>query len=171
MREKVNPEEDLMYGDNMLALMTYWMLCTLETDEELLAKYRAAFKSWSGLILREHTPGYDFMYKLGVPDTEIDLEKDAKWFTHFEVNRLIASINSGRHDVAVKLGRNYDEKREFEISALLTPNERHVSKYDRNPYDLFKGENKGTCIESCYIYTYAYWIGRYYGFIDEEGQA
>lgn len=171
MREKVNPEEDLMYGDNMLALMTYWMLCTLETDETLLAKYRAAFKTWSGLILREHTPGYDFMYKLGVPDAEIDIKKDAKWFTHFEANRLIASINSERHDVAVKLGRNYDEKREFEISALLMPNERFISKYDRNPYDLFKGENKGTCIESCYIYTYAYWIGRYYGFIDEEGQA
>lgn len=170
MREKVNPEEDLMYGDNMLALMTYWMLCTLEDNEELLEKYRAAFRSWSGLILREHTPGYDFMYKLGVPDADIDIEKDAKWFTHFETNRLLASVNSRRHDVAVKLGRNYDEKREYEISALLMPNERHVSKYDRNPYDLFMGENRGTCIESCYIYTYAYWIGRYYGFIDEEGQ-
>lgn len=170
MREKVNPEEDLMYGDNMLALMTYWMLCTLEDNEELLEKYRAAFRSWSGLILREHTPGYDFMYKLGVPDADIDIEKEAKWFTHFETNRLLASVNSRRHDVAVKLGRNYDEKREFEISALLMPDERHVSKYDRNPYDLFMGENRGTCIESCYIYTYAYWIGRYYGFIDEEGQ-
>ena len=170
MREKVNPEEDLMYGDNMLALMTYWMLCTLEDNEELLEKYRAAFRSWSGLILREHTPGYDFMYKLGVPDADIDIEKDAKWFTHFETNRLLASVNSRRHDVAVKLGRNYDEKREYEISALLMPDERHVSKYDRNPYDLFMGENRGTCIESCYIYTYADWIGRYYGFIDEEGQ-
>lgn len=170
MREKVNPEEDLMYGDNMLALMTYWMLCTLEDNEELLEKYRAAFRSWSGLILREHTPGYDFMYKLGVPDADIDIEKDAKWFTHFETNRLLASVNSRRHDVAVKLGRNYEEKREYEISALLMPDERHVSKYDRNPYDLFMGENRGTCIESCYIYTYAYWIGRYYGFIDEEGQ-
>lgn len=170
MREKVNPEEDLMYGDNMLALMTYWMLCTLEDNEELLEKYRAAFRSWSGLILREHTPGYDFMYKLGVPDADIDIEKNAKWFTHFETNRLLASVNSRRHDVAVKLGRNYDEKREYEISALLMPDERHVSKYDRNPYDLFMGENRGTCIESCYIYTYAYWIGRYYGFIDEEGQ-
>lgn len=170
MREKVNPEEDLMYGDNMLALMTYWMLCTLEDNEELLEKYRAAFRSWSGLILREHTPGYDFMYKLGVPDADIDIEKDAKWFTHFETNRLLASVNSRRHDVAVKLGRNYEEKREYEISALLMPDERHVSKYDRNPYDLFMGENSGTCIESCYIYTYAYWIGRYYGFIDEEGQ-
>ncbi len=171
MRERVSPEEDLMYGDNMLALMAYWMLCTLETDEKLLEKYRAAFKSWSGLILREHTPGYDFMYKLGVPDAEIDFEKDARWFDHFEPNRLLATVNLARHDVAAKLGRNYDEKIELEASALIMPDERFVSKYDRNPFDLFGGKNKGTCIESCYIYTYAYWIGRYYGFIDEEGQS
>ena len=102
MREGVAPEEDLMYGDNMLALMTYWMLCTLEKDETLLEKYRAAFKTWSGLILREHTPGYDFMYMLSVPDAEIDLEKDAKWFKHFECNRLTSSVNAKRHDVALK---------------------------------------------------------------------
>lgn len=170
MREKVNPEEDLMFGDNMLALMTYWMLCTLEKDETLLAKYRAGLESWSGMILREHTPGYDFMYKLSVPDAEIDFSRDANWFYHFETNRLLASINSERHDVAVKLGRNYYEKNKHEISALLLPDERIVSKFDRNPYFFDNKIDKGTQIESCYVYTYAYWIGRYYGFIDEEGQ-
>lgn len=171
MREGVNPEEDLMYGDNMLALMTYWMLCTLEKDEKLLATYREAFRSWRGLILREHTPGYDFMYKLGIPDAEIDFQKDARWFTHFECNRMVSSVEMGRHDVAAKIGRNYDEQREIEISALLTPNEGRISKYDRNPFELVTQPNKGAGIESCYVYTYAYWIGRYYGFIDEEGQA
>lgn len=170
MREGVAPEEDLMYGDNMLALMTYWMLCTLESDPVLLEKYRTAFKSWSGMILREHTPGYDFMYKLGVPDAEIDLEKDAKWFAHFESNRLTASVTADRHDVALKLCRNRKEKGYFEISALLWPNERAISKFDRNPYYLELTKDEGRTIESCYIYTYAYWIGRYYGFICEEGQ-
>lgn len=168
MREGVAPEEDLMYGDNMLALMTYWMLCTLEKDETLLAKYRAAFKTWSGLILREHTPGYDFMYMLSIPDAEIDLEKDAKWFKHFECNRLTSSVNAKRHDVALKQRRNRSEKEFFEVSALLWPNERAISKFDRNPYYLTSNTDKGGTIESCYIYTYAYWIGRYYGIIAEE---
>lgn len=170
MREGVAPEEDLMYGDNMLALMTYWMLCTLETDELLLEKYRAAFRTWSGLILREHTPGYDFMYMLSIPDAVIDLEKDAKWFKHFESNRLTSSVTSDRHDVALKLGRNRAENRFVEISALLWPNERFISKFDRNPYSLRIENDKGRTIESCYIYTFAYWIGRYYGIIGEEGQ-
>ena len=161
MREGVSPEEDLMYGDNMLALMTYWMLCTLKI-------YRDAFKTWGGMILREHTPGYDFMFKLGVPDIEIDLEKDAKWFTHFECNRLTASVTTDRHDVALKLGRSREKKTFCEISALLPPNERSISKFDRNPYYLIGNYDKGRTIESCYIYTYAYWIGRYYGIIAEE---
>ena len=168
MRERVSPEEDLMYGDNMLALMTYWMLCTLEKDETLLKIYRDAFKTWGGMILREHTPGYDFMFKLGVPDIEIDLEKDAKWFTHFECNRLTASVTTDRHDVALKLGRSREKKNFCEISALLPPNERSISKFDRNPYYLIGNYDKGRTIESCYIYTYAYWIGRYYGIIAEE---
>lgn len=170
MREGVSPEEDLMYGDNMLALMTYWMLCTLEKDETLLKKYRDAFKTWGAMILREHTPGYDFMFMLSVPEVEADLEKDAKWFTHFEANRLTASVTTDRHDVALKLGRNREEKRFCEISALLPPNERFVSKFDRNPYAFEPNSDRGRTIESCYIYTYAYWIGRYYGIIAEEEQ-
>ncbi len=170
MKEKCFPEEELMYGDNMLALMTYWMLCTLEEDRGLLEKYRAAFKSWSGFILREHTPGYDFMYKLGVPDAEIDFERDARWFAHFETNRILASVNSERHDVAVKMGRKFPIEQKHEISALLLPDERVVSKFDRNPYFLDNNIEKGSYVESCYVYTYSYWIGRYYGFIEEEGQ-
>ena len=40
-----SPEEDLMYGDNLLALATFWMLCTLEKDEELLETLFDMFKN------------------------------------------------------------------------------------------------------------------------------
>ena len=106
----------------------------------------------------------------GVPDAVIDFEKDEWWFNHFECNRLTAGVSYDRHDIPVKLGRNYSEKRRIEISALLPPDERVISKYDRNPFDINGRNDTGICIESCYVYTYAYWIGRYYGFIDEEGQ-
>lgn len=170
MREGCAPEEDLMYGDNMLALMTFSMICTLEKDEVLLEKYRNAFRSWKGTLLREHTPGYDFLYKLGCPDDYIDFERDVKWFYHFETTRMGGSINMRRHDTPIKTRRGEETGwPEDEIATLLMCDERVISKYDRNPFatNPFTGV-PSKYIESCYIYTMAYWLGRYYGFIAEE---
>jgi hypothetical protein len=51
----------------------------------------------------------------------------------------------------------------------LPPNDEHfIAKYDRNPLE-FKNEDSGgaSVVEGCYPYTFAYWIGRYFGFIAE----
>lgn len=159
-------EEDLMYGDNTLAVLSFWQLCTLEEDEKLLDLYRRSFKSWTWTILREHTPAFDFMYKMGCPDDEIDMEKAVDWFNNFELTRLVSSVHmSDRHDVPRKLPRSGDR----EVSALLPLAEIPISKFDRNPFsDVEFHEQPGTCVESCYVYTYSYWLGRYFGFIGEE---
>lgn len=162
------PEEDLMYGDHMLALSTFWMLTQLEEDEMLLSVYRKAFQTWNDTLLREHNPGYDFPYKLSCPDEFIDMEKDIEWFNRFETSRLAASVNLKRHDVPIRVRRGDAEKPE--ISALLPPDERFIEKYDRNPFE--KSEQpleRDLVVEGCYNYTFAYWIGRYYGLIAEEG--
>lgn len=166
--EGMAPEEDFMYGDNMLAVLTFWQLCVLEKNEELLAKYRAGFKSWSGILLREHNPAYDYMFKLGIPDADIDMEMDADWFNHFEVSRLRGSVMAGdRHDVPKRMHRGNEES--TEIATLLMPDELEINKYDRNPFQYrpYTGY-LANCVESCYVYTYAYWLGRYFGFISEE---
>lgn len=170
VREGMTIEEDLMYGDNMLALLSFWQLCTLEKDEKLLKTYRKGFSLWKNTLLREHNPGYDFMYKLAIPDAEIDIEKDADWLNNFELSRLLGSVRvAERHDAPVKETR-CGNPREGEISCLLPLSEIEISKYDRNPFSAtyFYPKQNGTCIESCYVYTYGYWMGRYYGFISEE---
>ncbi|MDD6276089.1 MAG: hypothetical protein PUB20_04630 [Clostridia bacterium] len=162
------PEEDLMYGDHMLALSTFWMLTQLETDENLLKTYRKAFKTWSDTLLREHNPGYDFPYKISCPDEFIDIEKDVEWFNRFETSRLAASVKLDRHDTPVRVRRGEGDSAE-EISALLPPDERFIKKYDRNPFERSSQPvERDLVIEGCYNYTFAYWIGRYYGFIAEE---
>lgn len=169
MREGTSPDEELMYGDNMLATMTFWQLCTLETDPVLLEKYRAGYRSWAGTLLREHMPGYDFPYLLGVPDADIDIARDALWFYRNEETRLGAFAEIERHDAPVKQNRSEDPNQPYEISALLHYDERTFHKYDRNPYAVSpKAFSNGERIEGCYVYTFGYWIGRYYGIIDEE---
>ena len=90
------------------------------------------------------------------------MERLATWFYRTNLSRLAAGVTlEGRHDIPVKTLRTGTKH----ISVLLPPDERFISKYDRNPLDL-KNEDSGGVwvVESCYVYTFAYWVGRYYGF-------
>ncbi len=165
------PEEDLMYGDNLLALATFWMLCTLEEDEELLATYRKSFKTWSSSLLREVQPGYAFPMLISCPDIELDFERMADWFYRHEITRHAALVRLERHDVPIRRLRHGVEDVDREISVLLMPDERSTEKFDRNPYHLLnRSDARNSHYEGCYPYTFAYWVGRYHGFIAEEGQ-
>lgn len=156
--------EDIMYGDHMLATAAFWGLCTLETDKDLLKKYKKGFKAWRTSIAREFNPGYDLPYAISCPEDEIDLDRHADWFYRTNSSRLAAGVSlTGRHDIPVKNLRTGSK----EISVALPPDEVFISKYDRNPL-AFTNEDSGGVwvVESCYVYTFAYWIGRYYGLFE-----
>ena len=58
-----------------------------------------------------------------------------------------------------------------ETSALLPNDERFIAKYDRNPLEDKSEDSGGVfCVESCYPYTFAYWIGRYFTIIEEGNE-
>lgn len=156
--------EDIMYGDHMLATFAFWGLCILEKDAELLKKYRKGFKAWRTSIGKEFNPGYDIPYFLSCPDEEADLDRYATWFYRTNLSRLAAGVSlTGRHDIPVKTLRTGRK----DISVLLPPDERFISKYDRNPLALTNEDSGGVwVVESCYVYTFAYWVGRYYGFFE-----
>ncbi|MBO4341875.1 MAG: hypothetical protein J5870_02105 [Clostridia bacterium] len=160
----VDYQSEIMYGDHMLATCSFFGLCTMEKDEKLLRKYRKGYEAWRSSIGPEHNPGYDFLYALANPDDNIDMERIREWFLRFNLSRLASGVSLiGRHDVAVKeLRDNYNQ-----ISVLLPPDERFISKYDRDPLRYTNVDSGGNmCVESCFVYTFAYWIGRYFGFIE-----
>lgn len=156
--------EDIMYGDHMLAILSFWGLCILENDEALLKKYRKGFKAWRTSTAREHNPGYDLPYFISCPDEKPDLDKLAGWFYRTNASRLAAGVNlTGRHDVPKKTLRAGAK----EISVQLPPDETFIAKYDRNPVALVDEDSGGVmCVENCYVYTFAYWIGRFFGFFN-----
>lgn len=158
--------EDIMYGDHMLAVLSLWGLITLEPDEEYKELYRKAFRSWRGSLSPEFNPGYDFPYFLSDPErAKPDAERIRTWFYRFNVSRLAARVSlTERRDYPVRTYRGGYK----EVSALPPNDEHFIAKYDRDPLE-FKDEDSGgaLCVESCYPYTYAYWIGRYFRFIEE----
>ncbi len=158
------PCEEIMYGDHMLATSAFWPLILLEPDEALKADYRAGYTSWRGSIGREYNAGYDMPYFLSCPDADIDWERLTRWFYRHPASRLAASVTiPDRHDMPTRVCRCTDE----ETGYLLTPDENHICKYDRNPNRLSHIEpNRTRLMESCYVYTFAYWFGRYYGMVE-----
>lgn len=159
--------EGLMYGDNMLATCSYWLLITLEENEELKELYKHGYRGWNGTFRREHNPAYDIPYMLSCPEDDIDTDALSDWFRRVGITRLVTSVGlSSRYDVPCRT-RLGGEK---ETSWRLCPDEFPISKYDRNPYAYKDHEGGRDCyqVESAYIYTFAYWLGRYSGLIEEE---
>ncbi|MCR5042167.1 MAG: hypothetical protein K6C36_08750 [Clostridia bacterium] len=158
--------EEMMYGDHMAATLAYWVLIALENDPRLRELYKEGFRGWNGTIRREHNPGYDFPYFLCCPEDGIDTEMLVDWFRRQNGSFLAASTAvESRNDVQIVTLRGGSK----ETGHLLMPDERAVSKFDRNPFAFYDRDGAGIrVIESCYVYTFSYWLGRYFGFIEED---
>ncbi len=157
--------EDLMYGDHMLSVVTFWQLCDLETDEKLLECWKKGFRSWQRTLSKEHSPCYDFPYILATGD-KIDMERSLNYFYRALPSRLASGVTLNREDYPLDV-RFSGETRE--LSSLLPADERFIAKYDRNPMADCREDSGGMyCVESCTMFTFAYWIGRYFDIIKGE---
>ncbi|MDR2753456.1 MAG: hypothetical protein LBB50_04020 [Oscillospiraceae bacterium] len=167
LHEGIAPAAEIMYGDHWLATTAFWLLIQLEPDAARRTQFRAGYKSWRGSIGREHTPGYDFPYHLACPGEPIDWQRMELWFRRFAPSRLAAGLCVvGRHDVPRRPCSGAETP---ETGCLLPPDERCIAKLDRNPLALVdeNDPNGEYLVESCYVYTFAYWLGRWHGLIEE----
>ena len=155
-------DEEMMYGDNMLAVVAFYGLITLETDPEQKAKYIRGLRSWDHSLLREHNPGYRFLCMMADPDYPDDMDGIAEWFYRMPVSRLASQVRLDRADVPVRIGLGGYTSTDW----LLEPDETAITKYDRNPYRYEPMSEGGNYLESCYPYTFAYWFGKYFGIIE-----
>ena len=161
--------EDLMYGDHMLINLSLYGLLLRETDEHIRACALAAWRDWRASSLgREHLPVYDVPFLVVCPDDEpVDKDRLAHWFYRSNASYMAAETSMlGRTDVPLREYRAGFR----ETSWLLPPDERCITKYDR---DMFSAElcdpDRIRLVEKCSIFTLPYWLGRYHGVIIDEG--
>jgi len=167
-REDMDLPESIMFGDHMLATAAFWPLILLEPDEKLREIYRDGYRSWRGTIAREHNPGYDIPFLLtcpegtgSCPDESVDMGMLEQWFYRSPASRLASPVSMEiRADVPARVYRN-DYR---ETGWRLPDDERFIAKYNRSPW-LYTGRGSDRMVDSCYPYTFAYWLGRYYGIL------
>ena len=168
LNEGVDVPEDIMYGDHMLATWAAFGLLMLETDPDLRDKYLKFLHSWRDRsVARQHNPMFDVPYLIindRFPDPDFGDEKNiadglAVWYSRHNVSMLASGVGVfDRLDVPTRIYRSgYPE-----TGYLLAPEERFISKYDRNAYQFTHEDSGGNMyVESCTAYTTSYWLYRY----------
>lgn len=161
--EGYDADEMMMYGDNMLAVVAFYGLITLEKDPVLKQKYIRGLRTWRHSLMREHNPGYHFLCMAVDPEHPADMDEIAEWFYRLPVTRLASPMKLARADMPVRIGQ---AGMTF-TGWLPEPDECAITKYDRDPWQYRPmSEGSTSYVESCYPYTFAYWFGKYFGHIE-----
>ena len=152
----------------MLSNITFFGLSMFETDEKLRELYHKSWLNWRETSVdREHHPIYDIPYMIARPERPLNEEKIKMWFYRHNSSMLASSVNLyERRDVAAKeFIAGYQQ-----TSYLLPHDERAISKYDRDSLHYINEESGGKfVVETCKAFTTPYWMGRYFGIIEEGG--
>jgi len=151
---------DWNHSDDELAFLSYWNLYRYAFSEELKDKYRQTIYGHWQLERPEKNPLWNFIYAM-TGAKEFDLDESIWSLQQMPMDLITWPVhNSHRKDLTF-LPANF---RNQTITAVLPPDERPVSKYNNNAFDLNAGDN-GRSEQSGDIYTLPYWMGRYLGLI------
>jgi len=164
VHQKITQVGEVNHSDDELAFCAYHPLLTYEQDPELRRLYLLSFeRSWK-IERPEHCPWFDFMYG-ALTGKPFDLEESVRTLRDIPMELVTwATHNSQRTDIETdgEAGRF----REAQARAALPADERQVMRWNSNPYHLDSGGH-GRSEDDGAAFLLPYWMGRYYGFINE----
>jgi hypothetical protein len=144
------------HSDDELAFLSYWNLYKYAFTDELREKYFQTIKGHWEIERPEKNPLWNLIYAMtGAKD--FDLDQTIWSLKEFPLDMIGWSIrNSHRKDIEL-LGSNFRNQTTREV---LPPDERPMSKYNGNAFQLDGGDN-GHNEYGGDIYLLPYWLGRY----------
>ena len=149
------------HSDDELAFLSYWNLYRYAFNDDLRAKYKETIRGHWEIEKPEKNPLWCFLYAI-TGDEDIDLEEAIWSLQEFPLDMIGWTVkNSHRKDLEF-LPPNF---REQTTTTVLPPDERPMSKFNGNAFDLDGGEG-GRREYSGDIYLLPYWLGRYLGLIE-----
>lgn len=148
------------HSDDELAFLSYWNLYRYAFTPELREQYRQAIRDHWQIERPEKNPLWNFLYA-ATGTEEFDLEESIGSLKEFPLDTVSWTIrNSPRQDLEF-LPPNF---RNQSTRQVLPPDERPMSKYNGNAFQLDGGDG-GREEFSGDIYLLPYWLGRYLGVI------
>jgi hypothetical protein len=153
--------ENVAHFDDELAFWAYPNLLRFEKDAELHGIYRRSLeRSWE-LLRIEHVPWFNFVYG-ALTGNACEAQEAVEHLREWPLDLVIYSYqNSQRADLQTPAG--YEARKGG--TRTFSPRETEPMRWDHWPMQADGGAGGRDVVEPS-AWLLAYWMGRYYGFIE-----
>jgi hypothetical protein len=148
------------HSDDELAFLSYWNLYRYAFTPELRDQYRRAIRDHWEIERPEKNPLWNFIYAATGAE-EFDLTESIWSLKEFPLDVISWTVRNSQRKDLKPLAPNF---RHQSTENVLPPDERPMSKYNGNAFQLDGGDG-GREEFSGDIYLLPYWMGRYLGLI------
>ena len=173
-------------SDDEMAFMNYYNLIRYAEDEKIRGMTAKSLSLYWRLVQAELNPFFNFIYAVGcsgesfqdawgchdlTPSSEDWLDDSVDTLKRFLRDRVQWPLkNSHRKDIQpLPESARWENKRPQgyrRCGKVLPIDERHVNHWNHDPWSLDCGGN-GTNLSDGAVFLLPYYMGRYYGFIQE----
>lgn len=160
-QRQVFPPENIAHFEDELALWSYWNLLRLEKDDALRAIYRRSLERSYEAIRIEQNPWFNFVYGI-LSGNECDLGPAVAHLRGWPLDLRSWSYQNG-HRADLRTSPGYSPL--MGGIRALPPRETEPLRWDHWTMQLDGGAGGREVVEPG-GWLEAYWIGRYYGFIE-----
>lgn len=152
----------ITFIDDELLALTYPVLVEYETDPEVKKVIKKSVEQWYSVLKNDDNPYFYFLYD-GFTGKNLNVEKSIFLLQDNPLDLIRWRVdNSKREDMQLTRKPILED---IQTSRLVPPSERGIMRWDNNPWSAVQGD--GGYSESDGVYwMLAYWVGRYYGFIE-----
>ncbi|HAA74188.1 TPA: transcriptional regulator, partial [Candidatus Latescibacteria bacterium] len=152
------------HSDDELAFISYYPLLKYETDEGLRSIYLESLEeSWQE-ERPERNPWWNYIYG-AVTENACDVEEAARTLREIPLDLIDWPIRNS-HRADIRLDADRGRKGELQSIGVLPYDELPALKWNANPYALDGGGNATREDDGTY-FLLPYWMGRYYGFLED----
>ncbi|HDH07236.1 MAG TPA: transcriptional regulator [Thermoproteales archaeon] len=165
IEQKINIPCFINHSDDELAFLSYYVLLTFEDDPTLRRIYLLSLeRSWR-IERPERNPLWNFIYG-ALTGNDCDAENAVRTLIEIPLDTIEWTIvNSHRKDITIN--KETLKCGEIESTEIVPYDERRVMRWNGNPYRLDGGSGGREILDGTH-WLLPYWMGRYYGFIEEE---
>ncbi|MEW6158131.1 MAG: hypothetical protein AB1813_11900 [Verrucomicrobiota bacterium] len=158
---------EINFSDDELAYLSYYPLLLYEKDPNLRAIYLDGLRFTWSQIRPEKNPLWNFIsVACGAGKMTREIRADSVRTLNRIPMDLVQWTMKNSHRIDVTFQKENDRFARTQLTEVLAPDERAVSKWNGNPYRPDGGGNGHGEDDGAY-FLLPYWMGRYYGWVGE----